>query len=128
MRFLVQLVSALSLSGGEKGFRRDGNGPKAMKLTIRLLMFCKTVPPQVQTVRLPVDHFNSSNPDTYLNRFWVNSKYYKPGGPVVIFNNGERGVHDGVLRTYFNEDASNMAIAKRYNGIAVVWEHRYYGE
>lgn len=81
-----------------------------------------------QTIRLPVDHFNSSNTDTYSNRFWLDLTHYKPGGPVVVFNHGESGVGSGVLKTYFGANASNMAIVRRYNGIAVIWEHRYYGK
>ncbi|KAF2161385.1 hypothetical protein M409DRAFT_28119 [Zasmidium cellare ATCC 36951] len=81
-----------------------------------------------QTIRTPVDHFNSSNNATYENRFWVDSTYYQPGGPVVIFNNGESGVDDGALYTYLGSNSANMAIAQKYNGIAVVYEHRYYGE
>jgi hypothetical protein len=33
-------------------------------------------------VQLPLDHF-SNNPATFLNRYWVNDEFYKPGGPVI---------------------------------------------
>ncbi|KAK4505529.1 hypothetical protein PRZ48_003492 [Zasmidium cellare] len=77
---------------------------------------------------MPVDHFNSGNNATYENRFWVDSTYYQPGGPVVLFNNGESGVGADTLSTYLGSNSANMEIAKNFNGMAVVFEHRYYGE
>lgn len=47
---------------------------------------------------------------------------------MVLFNNGESGVTNGVLSAYLGASASNMAIAQRYHGIGVVLEHRYYGK
>lgn len=32
--------------------------------------------------QMPLDHFNKTNQDTFKNRYWVNSSYYEPGGPV----------------------------------------------
>lgn len=31
---------------------------------------------------MPLDHFDSSSSKTFKNRYWVNSSYYEPGGPV----------------------------------------------
>ena len=39
---------------------------------------------------IPIDHYNVSDDRTYKNRYWVNSKYYKSGGPVFYFDSGEQ--------------------------------------
>ncbi len=33
-------------------------------------------------VTLPLDHF-SNNPETFVNRYWVNDEFYQEGGPVI---------------------------------------------
>jgi hypothetical protein len=42
-----------------------------------------TATPKVpaKTIALPLDHFGT-NKQTFNNRYWVNSEYYKDGGPV----------------------------------------------
>lgn len=38
----------------------------------------------------PIDHFsNETTSETFGQRYWVNSKYYVPGGPVVVLDGGE---------------------------------------
>lgn len=41
-------------------------------------------------IDIPIDHYNASDSRTYKNRYWVNSKYYKAGGPVFYFDSGEQ--------------------------------------
>ncbi|KAK0452800.1 peptidase S28 [Desarmillaria tabescens] len=61
-------------------------------------------------IEVPLDHFGSDNSSTFLNRYWVNASYYVPGGPE----------YHGLSAT--------MRLAKRYGGLAILWEHRYYGD
>ena len=44
-------------------------------------------------IDIPIDHYNASDTRTYKNRYWVNSKYYKPGGPVFYFDAGEQNAY-----------------------------------
>ena len=37
---------------------------------------------------MPIDHFNDSDDRTYNNRYWLNSTYYRPGGPVFFYDAG----------------------------------------
>lgn len=39
----------------------------------------------------PLDHFDSSNPHTFKQRYWVNTRHYtsKEGTPVIILDGGE---------------------------------------
>ncbi|KZP00218.1 peptidase S28 [Calocera viscosa TUFC12733] len=79
-------------------------------------------------VDMPVDHFGSYNA-TFKNRYWVNATYYKPGGPVVLFDSGEQDASP--LLGYYLQDyhgiSAAMETAKQFGGVAILWEHRYYG-
>ncbi|GAM89198.1 hypothetical protein ANO11243_072350 [Dothideomycetidae sp. 11243] len=66
-----------------------------------------------EVAQLPVDHFNESDTRTYGNRFWVNATYYQQGGPVFLYLGGE-------------VDAQ-FYLARRFNGVAIIFENRYYG-
>jgi len=88
------------------------------------------MPPEF-TIDMPIDHFNQSDLRTYKNRYWVNATYYKEGGPIFLYDGGESGVSNGavlvVLAEYVGPSAP-MALARKYNGVAVLWEHRFYGK
>jgi hypothetical protein len=45
------------------------------------------------TIPTPIDHYNSSDIQNFSNRYWVNSTYYRPGGPVFYFDSGEQNAH-----------------------------------
>ncbi|KAI9372756.1 serine carboxypeptidase S28-domain-containing protein [Aspergillus egyptiacus] len=77
-----------------------------------------------ETVELPIDHDDPSV-GTYQNRFWVNEAYYRPGGPVVLYDAGETsGEWSATLLT---SNSSLKSLLQEVNAIGIVWEHRYYG-
>ncbi|EIN06329.1 peptidase S28 [Punctularia strigosozonata HHB-11173 SS5] len=79
--------------------------------------------------QMPFDHFGN-NSGTFQNRYWINDTYYEKGGPVFIFDSGEQDAQPLVpyyLQEYHGLSAT-MQAAKRYKGIAILWEHRYYGD
>lgn len=79
---------------------------------------------------MPVDHFDASNKRTYPNRYFVNDTYYKAGGPVIVYDNGEAGFDpDGVSSMLAETDGKSlpMQLAANLSGIVIGWEHRYYG-
>ncbi|KAK7426554.1 hypothetical protein QQZ08_006884 [Neonectria magnoliae] len=79
---------------------------------------------------IPVDHFDSSNKDTYSNRFFVNDTYYQTGGPVILFDFGEGGVSPGSAADFlaeYNHTSAPLRLAEKLNGVVIGWEHRYYG-
>ncbi|KAL5513466.1 hypothetical protein ACEPAH_3865 [Sanghuangporus vaninii] len=79
-------------------------------------------------IDMPVDHFGNSTA-TFKNRYWINSTYYEPGGPVFIFDSGEQNA-EPLLPYYLQEYhglSATMRLAKRYRGLAILWEHRFYG-
>jgi hypothetical protein len=82
-------------------------------------------------VSMPVDHFNSSDMRRFNNRYWVNDTYYRPGGPVILFDLGEIGISPWMVADMLGEWngslSATMRIAKALGGVAILWEHRYYG-
>jgi Serine carboxypeptidase S28 len=93
------------------------------------------------------DHFGS-NTDTFENRYWVNDEFWKPGGPVFVFDAGEGNAEPYIsLLTFGPANESSNALpdlAQRfgayvipYSGrfslltlasLFILWEHRYYGQ
>ncbi|KAJ8507349.1 hypothetical protein ONZ45_g10275 [Pleurotus djamor] len=81
-------------------------------------------------IDMPIDHFNASTTSTFKNRFWINSTYFKTGGPVFLFDSGEQDA-EPLLPYYLQEYhglSATMRLAKRYHGLAILWEHRFYGQ
>lgn len=79
---------------------------------------------------MPVDHFNEDDARTYNNRFWVNDTYYQPGGPVFLFDEGEASVTDASVDAFLAEThglSAVMELTRSFHGMAILWEHRYYG-
>uniref|UniRef100_A0A8H7XUA3 Serine carboxypeptidase S28-domain-containing protein n=1 Tax=Psilocybe cubensis TaxID=181762 RepID=A0A8H7XUA3_PSICU len=87
---------------------------------------------EAEFIALPVDHFGHGSPssETFQNRFWVNATYWKEGGPVFLFDSGEQDAEP--LVPYYLQEfhglSAVMRLAKRYNGLAILWEHRFYGK
>lgn len=80
---------------------------------------------------MPVDHFSSTNKQTYLNKYYVNDTYYRPGGPVIFYDNGEAGFDaDSAASTLAEANGPTlpMQLAANLSGLVIGWEHRYYGD
>ncbi|GAA98683.1 uncharacterized protein L969DRAFT_88303 [Mixia osmundae IAM 14324] len=80
--------------------------------------------PQISWVELPIDHKNP-NAGTFKNRYWASDVHYKPGGPVLILNAGEQPATEvtELFKAGLLERLSRVS-----NGIAILFEHRFYGE
>ena len=99
----------------------------------------ETYPMPGYTMDLPVDHFNSSDHRLFQNRFWVNDEYYKPGGPVIVFDVGEGTATPAIVRALLTVKplpdqppiqlmSAAVRLAQEFNGVAIALEHRYYGQ
>lgn len=71
----------------------------------------------------PLDHFTKDSP-TFGQRYWVNNRHYKKGGPVIVLDGGETS---GTDRIPFLDTGIVEILAKATGGLGVVLEHRYYG-
>lgn len=82
-------------------------------------------------LQVPVDHFSyndTSSPvynQTFGLRYWFDATYYRPGGPVFCLDGGETSGED---RLPFLDHGILQILANATNGLAVVLEHRYYGD
>ncbi|KAI1265567.1 serine carboxypeptidase S28 [Xylariaceae sp. FL1019] len=77
------------------------------------------------TFTQPIDHKNSKE-GTFEQRYWWNAEYYEEGGPVFLFNGGESDASD--LVGYVDNYTLPGLFAQEFKGIAIVIEHRYFGE
>lgn len=81
---------------------------------------------KADTVELPLNHFGAS-PGTFKNRFWINEDGYKPGAPIFIYDAGE-GNAEGSTTMLTSVQSSFAALTKKFGGMGILWEHRYYGK
>ena len=104
--------------------------PSSGRLTKREAISINSSDYPALEINIPIDHYNSSDNRTYANRYWVNSKYYRTGGPVFYFDSGEQNAQP--LVPYFLYEAAGpsavMTLARRFNGLALIFEHRFYGQ
>lgn len=76
-------------------------------------------------MQIPIDHEDESV-GTYQNRYWVSEHYYRPGGPIFVYDVGEASAENSAMAylaanktTFFSE------ILEEFNGMGIVWEHRF---
>ncbi|CAG2122608.1 unnamed protein product, partial [Medioppia subpectinata] len=80
--------------------------------------------PQDHWFEQKLDHFNKTDDRTFKQLYYVyNDTHYKPGGPVFLFLSGEFPMDE----PYTNPDRYWLEMAKKYNALAIMLEHRYYG-
>ncbi|KAI0343677.1 peptidase S28 [Trametopsis cervina] len=104
-------------------------GPRAGLLPPVLTEDPGTLPNDPQFFDMPIDHFGNTS-GTFKNRYWINATYYEPGGPVFLFDSGEQNA-EPLLPYYLQEYhglSATMRLAKRFHGLALLWEHRFYGD
>jgi hypothetical protein len=80
-------------------------------------------------MNLPIDHFNPQDNPTFTNYYWMNYTFYEKGGPIFFYNAGEAGVSYSSFAQLLSGDSvvfAPMELAKRYHGIAIIWEHRFF--
>ncbi|RPA96765.1 peptidase S28 [Choiromyces venosus 120613-1] len=75
---------------------------------------------------LPLDHFGN-HPGTFKNRYWVLEEFYQPGNPVFLFDAGEGNGEPSVQNRLVNNTSFFRQMVQEFNGIGIIWEHRYYG-
>ncbi|KAI0047352.1 peptidase S28 [Auriscalpium vulgare] len=98
----------------------SSNGPLRKGLT------GDTLPPltTIYSFDQLIDH---NNPDqgTFVQRYWADWEFYKPGGPIVLFTPGEANAEP--YTGYLTNRTINGQIAQQQHGATVVLEHRYFG-
>ncbi|RDW60239.1 hypothetical protein BP5796_11845 [Coleophoma crateriformis] len=83
------------------------------------------------TIDMPIDHFPNSSRyaphtnATFKQRYYFDSSYYKPGGPVYLYIGGETS---GPSRFSNLETGIIQILMEATNGLGVILENRYYGQ
>ncbi|KAI1872410.1 uncharacterized protein JN550_004129 [Neoarthrinium moseri] len=78
-----------------------------------------------------IDHFPNSDRysphtnDTFKQRYYFDSTYYKSGGPVFLYIGGETS---GPSRWSNLQTGIIQILMEAFNGLGVIIENRYYGE
>ncbi|KAF3920980.1 hypothetical protein ABW20_dc0103123 [Dactylellina cionopaga] len=72
-----------------------------------------------------VDHFTPSDNNTFQQRYWISTHFYKPGGPVIVLEGGETS---GAGRIAYMQTGIGRYLTEYLGGIGIVLEHRYYGK
>lgn len=69
-----------------------------------------------------IDHFSPTDQRTFKQRYYVNTEYYKPGGPAFLYIGGESELSAGSIAS-----GAIVENAKVHNALLFALEHRYYG-
>ncbi|WWC91094.1 uncharacterized protein L201_006035 [Kwoniella dendrophila CBS 6074] len=72
-----------------------------------------------------ISHFDDEVNGTFCQRYWIDTSFYKDGGPVFLLDGGETSGED---RVPFLERGILQILSNSTNGIGIVLEHRYYGD
>lgn len=70
-----------------------------------------------------LDHFNDADTRTFQQRYFLNDKYYKEGGPVFLSIGGE-----GPANPVWMESGAWVQYAQQHKAMMFMVEHRYYGQ
>ena len=70
-----------------------------------------------------VDHFDSSNTDTWQQRYFVETKFFRgPGHPIILVVGGEGGIDTGMFYPFVDQ-----YLAEEWGALVLHPEHRFYG-
>lgn len=72
------------------------------------------------------DHFDAHNLATFRQRYYINTEYWQPGGPLFHVLGGESPI--GPEQAKQSYPFATQVLAKKFSGMVLVTEHRYFGE
>ncbi|XP_064470915.1 putative serine protease K12H4.7 isoform X2 [Ornithodoros turicata] len=75
--------------------------------------------------RQRLDHFDPSNMATWKQRYYINKQFYRKGGPVFLMLGGEG---EAIRQMLTAGKLMMMTLAEKYGALALLLEHRYYGQ
>ena len=70
-----------------------------------------------------LDHFSTTDPRTFSQRYFWNDTFFQPGGPILYYTGNEADV-----TLYVNATGLMWQHARELGALLVFGEHRYYGE
>lgn len=121
LSFLFILLSILSIGATWRTFLRGrskgGNlgEPVLSSETISL--------PEEQWFTQRLDHFNPTDAHVWKQRYFVNSDFYKPNGPIFLMIGAE-----GIANAKWMIEGQWIEYAKEFGAMCFYLEHRFYGK
>ncbi|XP_025192142.1 putative serine protease K12H4.7 [Melanaphis sacchari] len=106
-----------SLANESSFMKLVGVGKPYLPISTRSLVF------ENKWFEQKLDHFNPIDTRTWKQRYQMNLKYYKRGGPVFLLIGGE----DKISQDWMNGGAW-IEYAQKCNALCFQLEHRYYGK
>jgi len=76
-----------------------------------------------QVFNQKLDHFAPDDKRTFKQRYYVDSTFYTPGGPILLYISGEAPCYSAP-----SGGAFMGTVAREMRGMLVALEHRYYGD
>ena len=105
-------ISTLSLTLGSARHREGLRGPPPSGRDL----------PKEEWFTQRLNHFKITEQRTWRQRYWVNWRFYQPGGPTLLMIGGE-----GEANPEWLEAGSWLTYAREEGAAMVLLEHRYYG-
>lgn len=125
----VAIQAASALRPGSS-FRNGFNPGDAPQRTASSKLASTSSSVNAYTFSVPVDHFPNDSQyephssDFYPVRYFLQTQFYRPGGPVIVVASGETSAEDRV--SLLNEGIGSL-LANATGGLVLAFEHRYYG-
>lgn len=114
--FAAIINTSISWRTFTKGRSKDGNlGVPILSKHYEL--------PEEQWFTQFLDHFNPTDARTWQQRYFVNGKYYKVGGPIFLMIGGE-----GTASAKWMVEGQWIEYAKQFGAFCFQLEHRFYGK
>lgn len=117
---IVFAIAIISATNGFKFFGKGRNGfmgPPSRSITLRSKVANEL------WFKQKLDHFDPTNEGEWKQRFYVNEKFYRRGGPVFLMIGGE----GEATERWMNEGAW-IQYAKVFGAYCIQLEHRFYGK
>uniref|UniRef100_A0A3B1JQL6 Serine protease 59, putative n=1 Tax=Astyanax mexicanus TaxID=7994 RepID=A0A3B1JQL6_ASTMX len=70
-----------------------------------------------------LDHFNGADSRVWKQRYFINDRFYKPGGPVFLMIGGE-----GPANPAWMQYGTWLNYAEKFGALCLLLEHRFYGK
>lgn len=123
MRFLLLLSIALSILSISTAWRTFLRGrSKGGNLGEPVVSSKKSLPKE-QWFTQYLDHFNPTDVHVWKQRYFVNSDFYKPNGPIFLMIGAE-----GIANPKWMIEGQWIEYAKEFGAMCFYLEHRFYGK
>lgn len=120
MKILFIVVVAIAAANGFNFFGKGRNGFMGAPSKNSVL---RSAVSDEQWFNQKLDHFDPTNEVEWKQRFYINDKFYKKGGPVFLMIGGE----GEATEKWMNEGAW-IQYAKTFGAFCIQLEHRFYGK